>query len=382
MKIYENVLLIDLSYSLHRCLRQPNLWELKTIVKNDDGELEEFRTGGIYGVFNSLQKVMKMFPGYKPIFASDKGLSSRRLSLQPNYKRTEDRRKEREIPEIELTEEQLQERKDSEEYYKAYTSSKREIRKISEAMGIPYIEIEGVEGDDILACLTTSNDVKKVVVVTDDRDLYQLLGIRYDIEIINYRALADEVVNQDIFKEEWKDIDNFVLCKSICGDSSDNIPQVAKGVGGKTAFNLITLMRDKGYGMIDITQESKLESGDFYGSQVYEGRGKNKKLVEDLTPVTSNPALNYLISQVSSKASRHFVKALCESNQLWSNVNMIDLRLIDQETKDKIMEEYSNQKSLLDGTSPNILKILPMFSRFMIKELNITEIVRLLQSNN
>lgn len=376
---HKNVLLVDLSYSLHRNLRQPELWELKTLIKNEEGELEDFRTGGVFGVFRSLIKVMKMFPGYRPVFASDKGLAKRRLELQPNYKRSEDRKKEREIPEIELTEEQLQERKESEEYYKAYTASKREIRKISEVLGIPYIEIEGVEGDDILARLTMDSEVEKVVVVTDDKDLLQLLGMRSDIEIQNYRALSDVLVTQYDFKEDWKDIDNFVLCKAICGDGSDNIPKVANGVGGVTAYKLIEIMRSAGFGMIDITQESKLNSGDFYGGPVYEGRGKNKKLVEDSTPITSNAALNYMISQIGSKASRHFVKALCESNQLWSNVQMIDLRLIDQETQDMISEEYKKQLELVSGVEPNLMKVLPMFSRFKIKDLNITELLRLLK---
>lgn len=379
MKGYEKIIAIDLSYSLHRCLRQPNLWDLVAVVKDDEGKITEVHTGGVYGVFNSLLKVMKLFPDYRPVFASDKGLSPRRLALQPNYKHTADKRAQKEIPEFELTEEQLQERKESEEYMNAYVWSKHEIAKISKALGIPYIEIDQTEGDDILACLTCFKGTKEVVVVTDDRDLYQLLGIKSQ-GVINYRALADEVVYQKQFFEEFGSIDNFVLHKSLCGDGSDNIPQIAKGVGGKTAMNFINTLREAGFTNETISQKSRLISGDFDGGQKFEGRGKNKKLVADDTPITDNPALNHIIQKFSTKASRSFVRALCESEQLRSNLHMIDLRFIDVDTFIQITEDYISQVNELHTVVPSIFSVIPLFSRLQIKELNLTELVNRLKT--
>ena len=80
MKRYKNLLIIDGSYLLHRNLKVPDIWELRSKQGN--------RSGGVYGFLNSISYLNKLFPEHYPVVAWDKGRSPRRLEIyhyQENY---------------------------------------------------------------------------------------------------------------------------------------------------------------------------------------------------------------------------------------------------------------------------------------------------------
>lgn len=373
------VVLIDLSYQLHRSLRQPNLWELKTkMVNPETKEVMEFHTGGVYGVLSILGKLMREFPGYMPVFASDKGLDPRRLECQPNYKHHADRKEALANPISEnlLTSEEIQKIKDDAEYFATYVQSKVELKAISKALGIPYIEMKGVEGDDILAILACHPSIKHSVVVSDDRDLIQIVGMDENKYIRNYRAMKGETYTLKRFKEEYVDISRFVAIKSIEGDGSDNIDQVAKGVGGVTAKKFIDLICEKGFTVEQLSSPCKLIEGEYDGECKMVGRGKARHVEYDTTPKVDNPAVQCILDNYTTKASRSFVKSLCEGNQLASNLEMIDLRKIQPELVEKVVLEYAKEYEATKATVPSILRIAPILGKFKIKNLPITDIVK------
>jgi DNA polymerase-1 len=95
------------------------------------------------------------------------------------------------------------------------------------------------EGDDIVAYLTRGPlKDKPKIIVSADKDMYQLLGEKTSI----YSLHKKKVLNvSDILEEFHVHPHNFGLAKALCGDPSDNIPGI-KGVGWKTAAKLLPIL--------------------------------------------------------------------------------------------------------------------------------------------
>ena len=131
------------------------------------------------------------------------------------------------------------------------------------AFKLPAIRMPGVEADDIIATLAHmyAGKVDKVVIVSSDKDLMQLVG--------------DKVVMLDTMKDRWVDekavVEKFgvepsrvVHVQALMGDSSDNIPGLP-GVGPKTAGKLIAR-----FGSIEELLASSEEVGGKIGEKLPE----------------------------------------------------------------------------------------------------------------
>ena len=116
------------------------------------------------------------------------------------------------------------------------------VREVVDAMAIPVIELKGYEADDILATLATrARDNKQdVVVVTGDRDAYQLVEDPYIKVLYNKRGVSDYALYDEagIFDRTGVKPSDYVQYAALRGDKSDNLPGVP-GVGEKTAAKLI-----------------------------------------------------------------------------------------------------------------------------------------------
>ena len=223
---FNRLLIFDGSHALHRAICEPHLWEMR----NTAGE----RTGGIYGVLQTIIKESSAYD-YFPVVVFDGHLSERRLSIYPNYKRHADKQMLLENYE-ELTEAELLEQ----EHKREYNYQREILKELLPAFGIPVIHLEDWEGDDVIYALTKMT--KDSIVVSDDKDLIQL--VHYSPERICRvrRGMRNEFVDQEYLKEHEININEFVACKAIVGDPSDNIPSACFGVGEKTASGLIKLV--------------------------------------------------------------------------------------------------------------------------------------------
>ena len=116
------------------------------------------------------------------------------------------------------------------------------IRESCQAFGIPFLEKEGFEADDLLATyarIATAQGMQ-VTIVSSDKDLMQLIQPGVD--------MLDPIKNKAIGPNEV--LEKFgVLPSQVCdvqalaGDSSDNVPGVP-GIGVKTAAALIQQFGD------------------------------------------------------------------------------------------------------------------------------------------
>ena len=115
-------------------------------------------------------------------------------------------------------------------------------REIIPDIGIPLLEKEGMEADDIIADLTAkaiASDTS-VMILTSDKDLLQLLGDGVTVLRPNRRSSGSRTVTAaDAPEIIGVRADQIVDYLSLMGDSSDNIPGV-KGIGTKGAKILLS----------------------------------------------------------------------------------------------------------------------------------------------
>ena len=123
------------------------------------------------------------------------------------------------------------------------------VRQVIETLGICIIDKAGFEADDILATLATEARDRgdDVIVVTGDRDVYQLVEDPHIKVLYNKRGVSDYALYDEagILERTGVPPTKYVMYAAMRGDTSDNLPGVP-GVGEKTAAKLL----DK-YGDLD-----------------------------------------------------------------------------------------------------------------------------------
>ncbi|GAA0177377.1 DNA polymerase I [Clostridium sediminicola] len=122
------------------------------------------------------------------------------------------------------------------------------LKEILHDMAINIFEIDGFEADDIIGTLSVFAEENgiEVFIVTGDKDALQLATDNVKV-VINKKGMTDKIIyNREKMVEEFGVTPKeFIDCKGLMGDKSDNIPGVP-GIGEKTAFKLI-----KEYGSIE-----------------------------------------------------------------------------------------------------------------------------------
>jgi DNA polymerase-1 len=116
------------------------------------------------------------------------------------------------------------------------------VRQVVEALDILMLEKPGVEADDIIATLATQARDRgdDVIIVTGDRDAYQLVEDPHVKVLYNRRGVSDYVLYDEagIFERTGVTPAQYPQYAAMRGDTSDNLPGVP-GVGEKTAAKLI-----------------------------------------------------------------------------------------------------------------------------------------------
>src|SRR2546429_3353556 len=205
------LLLIDGHYYVYRSFFAiPNL-------SNSRGE----PTNAIFGFTKTLRLMIKhLQPELGAVFW-DEGMPERRVKLQPAYKET---RKEMPVPMVPQLD---------------------FIQKLTPLLGFKNVSLPNTEADDLMGCyaIAACKRDTDVVLATNDKDLYQLVGpcVR-----VYTTAKADLPSPKDAFtllgeaevSAKW-DVPPKLIgdVLALAGDSVDNIPGV--GLGRKTAAALI-----------------------------------------------------------------------------------------------------------------------------------------------
>ena len=118
------------------------------------------------------------------------------------------------------------------------------IRSIVTALGIPFLEVPGVEADDVIGTLAEQGRDRGygVTISTSDKDMAQLV----DRSVTMVNTMDGGVLDPDGVEEKFGVApDRIVDYLTLIGDSVDNVPGVPK-VGPKTAVKWL-----KQYGSLD-----------------------------------------------------------------------------------------------------------------------------------
>jgi len=166
-------------------------------------------TGAIIGVLNMIRRLIKDYsPSQIAVIFDAKGKNFRH-ELYPEYKAHRPPMPDELISQIKY------------------------LHDIIHAMGLPLLSIKGVEADDVIGTLAKQATEHKIntIISTCDKDLAQLVNEHVTlINTMSKTTLDIEGVKNKFCVTPHQIIDYLTLI----GDTSDNIPGVAK-VGPKTA---------------------------------------------------------------------------------------------------------------------------------------------------
>ena len=113
------------------------------------------------------------------------------------------------------------------------------VHELVEAFDIPIFEKEGFEADDVIGTLARKARVDEVIIVTGDKDIFQLIDKKTKVYALNRGLSGGELVNEKRVEEILGVKPNQIVdFKALIGDPSDNYPGVT-GIGPKTAKKLL-----------------------------------------------------------------------------------------------------------------------------------------------
>jgi 5'-3' exonuclease len=110
------------------------------------------------------------------------------------------------------------------------------LPKLVDKYGFKLIGVKYAEGDDIIAVITEhvyNTTSQQMVVMANDMDLCQIINDR--IEIHDYSGNS---INEKCF-EKYGSPKRMLVAKILQGDRADDIPNICKGMGPKTAMKCI-----------------------------------------------------------------------------------------------------------------------------------------------
>jgi len=173
-------------------------------------------TNAIYGLASMLVKIIDEHHPAGVVVAWDAGMSGREA--------TYDLYKAQRKPRPDLLREQWP-----------------HLMPLVEAFGYTNVRVEGFEADDVIASLTRQarEEGIPVMVVTGDRDAYQLVGPGVRVMSTSRGITETKVYDEAAVQERYGVPPELITdLMGLRGDTSDNIPGVP-GIGEKTATQLL-----------------------------------------------------------------------------------------------------------------------------------------------
>ena len=206
------LLLIDGHYYVYRSFFAiPNL-------SNSRGE----PTNAIFGFTKTLRLMLKHLQPDLGAVVWDEGVPQKRVELQPAYKETRKEMPKPMIPQLDF------------------------IQQLTPLLGFRNISLPDTEADDLMGCYTITACERpgmEVVLATNDKDLYQLVGPCVKVYTTAKADLASPkdafaLLGEDQVTAKWEIPPGLIGdVLALTGDSVDNIPGI--GLGRKTAAGLI-----------------------------------------------------------------------------------------------------------------------------------------------
>ncbi len=186
-------------------------------------------------------------------------------------------------------------------------------RKLLDAMGIKYYEVDNYEADDIIGTFAKYCDQDKSfdgVIISSDHDLLQLISDSVEMKMLkqkDYIRYSKKSFKDEFGIEPIKVID----LKSLQGDSSDNIPGV-KGIGEKTALKLI-----QDYGSLDGVYENVDKLSGKMQEKLLSDKG-NAYMSYDLATIYRDVPIKFDLDEIKYRGPKEELNELYEELEFYS----------------------------------------------------------------
>ncbi len=141
------------------------------------------------------------------------------------------------------------------------------LKELLHSMNIAMCEKEGFEADDLVGTLSHKFSDVKSIIITGDKDSYQLIDEYTDVYLTK-TGVSDllKLTSENFVRQIGYEPSRVIDMKALMGDSSDNIPGVP-GIGEKTAFLLVSK-----YGDLDNVYEHLEEIGGSVRTKLENGK--------------------------------------------------------------------------------------------------------------
>ncbi|MBQ2968676.1 MAG: DNA polymerase I [Clostridia bacterium] len=192
------------------------------------------------------------------------------------------------------------------------------LKNILKLMGIPILELEGYEADDIIGTVSKMCEQKNTecVILTGDKDDLQLASDLVTVRLVVTKGGNTETNDFDgkaVLEKMSVTPEAFIDVKALMGDTSDNIPGVP-GIGEKTAFSLIAE-----YGSLDGVYE---HIEDFKGA-------KKEKLIAGKDSAYMSKTLATIVRDVPlNKTLEDLKPEEADKGKLFDYLNELELKSI------------------------------------------------------
>jgi len=142
---------------------------------------------------------------------------------------------------------------------------------------VVQISIEGLEADDVIAQICFDQSHLQKVIVSNDKDFYQLC----DRTTVVYRPTPDKLINTNrVIEEHGVHPLNFSLARAICGDKSDNLKGVPR-VGLKTLTKRLSIFSSSDNITFDkLYRECRIKESSSK-VKIFKDILENKKIIEE-----------------------------------------------------------------------------------------------------
>lgn len=223
------------------------------------------------------------------------------------------------------------------------------IKDILKVFGVPILEKEGFEADDIIASLKFKNQKSKIniIIVSGDSDLLSLVDKNTKVYLLKSGVKDIVLYDENLVKEKYQGLNpsQLVDFKALKGDPSDNVPGVP-GIGEKTALDLIKEFKsiENLYTQLE-KQKDKLK----INKKTLEKLKKGKELAflsKLLISLKKDAEIDFALENFSKK--EYNKKEVIETLKHFEFYSLI--KRIDGTQEKKLKKEKKNKENIINKT--------------------------------
>lgn len=218
---------------------------LRGYIVNPTLALDGQPAGGVIGFMKTLQKLLREIkPDQVYVCWDGQQGKNRRRNMSKDYKEGRKPIKFNHRATVMTEQQELQNK---------IWQQNRLVEYLNQ-MPVAQLLYDTAEADDVIAVLCFLLEGSEKIIVSSDKDFYQLL----DDETIILRPTQDQVISRKTLVEDQNiHPHNYALVKAVCGDKSDNIKGI-RGAGEKTvAKRFPFLCEEKSHTISDLVKHAK-----------------------------------------------------------------------------------------------------------------------------